>query len=174
MPVVPFTETVDALIIKRDDGMLFIRGCDIWGNCGYYGGWYYWGRWILAGVLIFIFFLCMALIFTNSRKRVRTGGTPIYGTAWLVLPTYQQSQHAYGVDGGAPPPLYQPPAQGSTTMPSNGMPIHQTYGQPPPPMDSGYIGPPANPPPAGSSSNYNANNEFYAPPTNPPQAYVKN
>lgn len=46
---------------------------------------------------------------TSSRRRARQGRTPIYGTAWMVPPSYHQSQHDYNnqaYGGPAPAPPY--------------------------------------------------------------------
>lgn len=59
---------------------------------------------MLLVIIIVIFILCIASLCTTSRRRVRQGREPIYGTAWMVPPSYGQSQQQYA--GAAPP--YQP------------------------------------------------------------------
>lgn len=46
---------------------------------------------------------------TSSRRRARQGRQPLYGTAWMVPPSYNQSQHEYNnqaYGGPAPAPPY--------------------------------------------------------------------
>lgn len=121
----------------------------------------------------------MGLVCTNSRKRVQSGRTPIYGTGWLVLPTYQQSQQAYNMPNyGAPPQYYE--GGGPQQQQQQQQPMQQGYAQPPPqtPHTQAYSfydnnGNFNNQVPVGNAAP-GPSNDFYAPPANPPQAYVKN
>lgn len=137
----------------------------------------------------------MCLIYTSSRKRVMTGRTPIYGTAWMIPPSYQQSQQAYGMSQyPPPPPVYE------QQQPLNGGNLNQGPYSQPPPGEYGYYGPgsPQNQAMGGSpthNSGYGYSegpNGFasgsgappvaggisqappdYHPPENPPKAFVK-
>lgn len=51
-----------------------------------------------------MFILSLLLMCMSSRRRARHGRQPIYGTAWMIPPTYHQSQQEYSQQsyGGAP------------------------------------------------------------------------
>ncbi|CAN6597572.1 hypothetical protein TRVA0_001S04478 [Trichomonascus vanleenenianus] len=151
---------VDPQLVRR-----FMYGCDIYGNCS---GWYNWGRWILLGIIIFVFFLIFLATCKRTRKRVRSGQAPIYGTAWMVPPSYYQSQQQYQQQ---PVPVYhaQPGVGDAGYYDQNGNFVSREIPPSQPGQSSaGYVPPPepAHAPNWQQSGSYEMNN--YPPPNYPP------
>lgn len=170
-----------AQLVKRDSNSNNNDNDDYWG-WGFGGsGWYDYGRWILLAVIIGVFVISFLLIQRVSCRRARHGQSPIAGTAWMVPPSYYQSQQQYQQNEEDAVPMYKQEAglgdAGHFDANGNFVPYTGDYSkahdadshiQPPP---SAYAGaqpaespeddyaPPPGPPPSSS--------EYYPPRTNP-------
>ncbi|PMD25468.1 hypothetical protein NA56DRAFT_745251 [Hyaloscypha hepaticicola] len=84
--------------------------CNYYGNC--HSAWYRWGRWVLAGVLLFIglVFLAVLLFCTRRRRRRNRYATPMTSQAPLggYNSGYGNGNQHYNPPSG-PPPQYGNP-----------------------------------------------------------------
>lgn len=147
---------------------------------------------MLLGILVFVLVLIVFGTCFKSRRRVRKGQQPIYGTGWMVPPSYYQSQQQYN----HPAPPYNPNAGQADAgyYDQNGnfvsqypqqqpqYPMYGGYGYQQPsnyrgdehgnmPADTGYA-PPSHPPPAHVNEQAQGSNSYemgnYPPPSYPP------